>query len=61
MFQHRVHEGQPVIFYVGDNKDTGEIVDIEGNIVTIQAVDGQHKVLKSDIYPLLGFDYDYKC
>jgi len=56
-FKRNVKSGDPVRFYIGEEKDTGELISIDGCIATIRTIEGVKSVYIDNIYPVSGYRY----
>ncbi len=56
-FKKNVKPGDPVRFYIGEEKDTGELIRIEGCIAFIRTIEGVKSVYIDDMYPVSGYRY----
>jgi len=56
-FKQNVKVGDKVNVYINEDKCYALILKMEGSVSTIQTIEGEKKVFKSDMYPIHGFDY----
>ncbi len=56
-FKKNVKPGDPVRFYIGEEKDSGELISVDGCIATIRTIEGVKSIYIDNMYPVTGYRY----